>query len=439
MVSPSLVLADHAEPHPGAMVTDNVRLVRRLAEGGMGSVWLAHHVGLDHPVAVKFMTASAFRDTPAALERFTREARAAAQIRHPNVVLVHDVGCSMLAGGTPYIVMEYLEGIDLEHHIAQHGWLELQEAISIVLTVAGVLEKAHEVGIVHRDIKPENVFLQGCERVVKVLDFGVARDEKELSERTTAAGEMIGTPYFMSPEQFLNPKEVDYRCDLWALGVLAYEVLVARMPFRGDSPTGIFLQAMHGTFEKPSALRPDLPPALDGWFHTAFATDRARRFSSARAMADALVQAAFGTPAAADFHGAHAGERRRLRGGARRWALSAALVSAALMASAYFGRTLVLQTSDAAEERVPARLGDLREPVACAISGHALALASDALTSPDAQVPAVAQSASLTTAERDDACTPPTVQRATSTRTAPRARPMRRVSRHGATSFFFVQ
>ncbi|WP_394838464.1 serine/threonine protein kinase [Pendulispora rubella] len=327
---------------PETMVTHNVQLVRRLAEGGMGSVWLGRHLALDMPVAVKFMSRSTYLNPTSAEERFTREARAAAQIHHPNVVQIFDFGCSSLDGEMPYIVMEYLEGEDLERYLERQGPLEPEDVVSVVLTVASVLEKAHELGIVHRDIKPENVFLQGPDRVVKVLDFGVAKDVRDDAgpRRTTEDGEVLGTPFFMSPEQFVNPKGVDRRCDLWALAVLAYESLLGRMPFPGDTPTAIFLAATRGTFELPTRVRPDLPQTVDAWFRIAFATDPARRFSSARAMADAFARAIANRPLDSDAltplatRIAHL-ERKWDR---RRAAVSVALVAAAVALAAFFGR-----------------------------------------------------------------------------------------------------
>ncbi|WP_394849009.1 serine/threonine protein kinase [Pendulispora brunnea] len=352
---------------PDALVTHNVQLVRRLAEGGMGSVWLGRHLALEMPVAVKFMSRSTYLSQTAptaAEERFTREARAAAQIHHPNVVQILDFGCSSLEGGMPYIVMEYLEGEDLERYLERHGPLEPEDVVSVVLTVASVLEKAHELGIVHRDIKPENVFLQGPERVVKVLDFGVAKDVRgdTAPRRTTEDGEVLGTPFFMSPEQFVNPKGVDRRCDLWALAVLAYESLLGRMPFPGDTPTAIFLAATRGTFELPTRVRPDLPQTVDAWFRIAFATDPARRFSSARAMADAFARAIANRPLDSDAltplatRIAHM-ERKWDR---RRAALSVALVAAAMALAAFFGRAPMEPSTPANAE--PLRLELPAEP-----------------------------------------------------------------------------
>ena len=333
------------EPFEGAMLTNNVRLMRRIAHGGMGSIWLARHLGLDLPVAVKFMSVSAWQTTHAALERFTREARTAARVRHPNVVQILDFGCSSLAGGARYIIMEYLEGEDLERYICEHGRLGLEEVVSIVLAVGSVLEKAHEQGIVHRDIKPGNVFLHGPDRVVKVFDFGVARDETQLSERTTEAGEIVGTPFFMSPEQVVGSKETDHRCDLWALGVLAYEALVGRLPFEGDTPTAVFLAITRGHYRTPSHVVPGLPLAVDVWFRNAFAADPARRFPSARAMAKALVSAVAVAPAKVDLellpHRArHSSSLDRKWGGRSRFR-SMLFVSAVASVTAFSGRSSV--------------------------------------------------------------------------------------------------
>ncbi|WP_394820968.1 serine/threonine-protein kinase [Pendulispora albinea] len=279
------------------MINDNLRLVCPIAEGGMGSVWRARHLGLDLPVAMKFMSPNIFRNAPDAVDRFTREARAAAQLRHPNVIRIYDFRFQSLGGEPPYIVMELLEGEDLERRIRKCGKLDLQEVTSIVLAVASVLDAAHEHGIVHRDIKPENIFLEGPERTVKVLDFGVAKVQRELEEYVgEEEGMMFGTPFFMSPEQFANASDVDGRCDLWALAVVAYEALTGRMPFGGMTLSAIFLAAVRASYTAPSELRPELGPAIDAWFRKAFAVAIEDRFASAREMGEAFARAASPRP-----------------------------------------------------------------------------------------------------------------------------------------------
>ena len=340
------------EPAAGVLINDNLELVRSIAEGGMGSVWLARHIGLDLPVAIKFMSPALFRDEPEAVERFTREARAAAQIRHPNVIRILDFRFQSIEGEAPYIVMELLEGEDLERYIRRRGRLDVREVASIVTAVAGVLDKAHEHGIVHRDIKPENIFLEGPERTVKVLDFGVAKDERELEKYVREEeGMMFGTPYFMSPEQFANAREVDGRCDLWALAVVAYEALTGRMPFGGATLSAIFLAAVRGQFKPPSQLREELGPAIDAWFQKVFAVRLEDRFSSAREMGDAFARAAFVPSADGEMLGTLRQFADLSAWRANRWrrstAISFALVAGAVISFGVVGRLPPLESAPA--------------------------------------------------------------------------------------------
>ncbi|WP_394824717.1 protein kinase domain-containing protein [Pendulispora albinea] len=428
-----------SEVAPGVMVTENVQLERRIAQGGMGSVWLARHVGLDMPVAVKFMSGSAYMRTPHAAERFMREARTAARIHHPNVVQILDFGCSPLAHGAPYIVMEYLEGQDLARYIAEKGTLPPDEVAAIVQTVARVLEKAHELGIVHRDIKPENVFLQGTDRIVKVLDFGVARDEKETSCRTTDEGEVVGTPYFMSPERFINPREVGWRVDCWALAVLAYEALVGRMPFRGDTPAAIYLAATQGHYEAPCHVRPELPQAVDRWFRTAFAVDPTRRFSSARSMAKAFVRAVCDEPAESAPVPVPAKLSERLITAQRRWDRRGAALSIGFI-SAVLGAAVMLARSPVDVSGGETALASTMTTGATAPAGETAAEGALA-AEPVAREAVPAPAARPVEAERRKIAAPSRGTRRTSA--TPIDDPARRDARHpargGAPSLFFVR
>ena len=304
------------------MVNEHVRLVRPIGQGGMGSVWLGEHLGLDLPVAVKFISPE-LADNETALDRFVIEARTAAQLQHPNVVQIFDFGMASGSAGPPYIVMEYLEGEDLEQRIARKGCLEIDEVVSLVRAVAGVLEKAHELGIVHRDIKPENVFLSGPERRVKVVDFGVAKSKKGRSARATEVGMLVGTPPFMSPEQFVDSAEVDHRCDLWSLAVVAYYALTGRYPFEGDSLGALCIAIDRGIFKPPSRWRETLPPAVDLWFRKAFARPIEERFASAKAMSEALVAAVDARPRRRLLEEVTRAEREAQRG--RGWIAVSAL------------------------------------------------------------------------------------------------------------------
>ena len=218
---------------PGTLVTANVRLVEPLAKGAMGSVWIAEHVFLRTRVAVKFIAERLVSADPEAVARFHREASCAAQIKSPHVVQTFDQG--LMTDGTPYIVMELLEGESLRQRLERSGPLTLRQTALVVAHVAKALHKAHKHRIVHRDIKPENIFLSLVdegERLVKVLDFGTAKQTHVLEDKKlTIPGVLIGTPEYMSREQVMQAEEVDYRADLWALSVAAYEALTGQVPF----------------------------------------------------------------------------------------------------------------------------------------------------------------------------------------------------------------
>ncbi|HLM74061.1 MAG TPA: protein kinase [Polyangiaceae bacterium] len=283
------------ELRPGLVVGKNVRLVRLLGEGGMGCVWVADHLTLQTEVAVKFISSELVKDEQA-LKRFTSEATASAQIKSPHVVQVFDHG---VWSDLPYIVMELLVGEDLEGRIARGGPLSLEETALIVKQSAKALSQAHTLGIVHRDIKPANVFLTSPdgEVFVKLLDFGIAKRLTGENYAKTATGALIGTPYYMSPEQVMDDREIDFRADLWALAVVAYESLTGKLPFDGAS-LGAICVAINACQYKPvSSLARSLPPDIDRWFAKAFARNPEERFRSAKEFADALVgigQSAYG-------------------------------------------------------------------------------------------------------------------------------------------------
>jgi serine/threonine protein kinase len=197
------------------MVTPSLRLLRPLGAGGMGSVWIARHLGLDANVVVKFMSEE-LATNGQALERFRREAAAAADVRSPHVVQTFDYGLS--ADGVPYIAMELLEGESLRQRLDRERRLVPRDVITIVAHCAKALSRAHDRGVVHRDIKPDNIFLTDGgdgEVFAKVLDFGIAKSSAA-NHVATSTGAVLGTPYYMSPEQVLGAKGVDARTDLWA-------------------------------------------------------------------------------------------------------------------------------------------------------------------------------------------------------------------------------
>ena len=247
----------------GVFVTPNVRLSHPIAEGGMGSVWAANHLGLDAPVAVKFIRADAVKREPNLIDRFRSEATISAKMRSPHAVQVFDHGT--MDDGTPYIVMEMLEGEDLQERLESEGLTDA-EAVTLVSQLARVLERAHKLGIVHRDLKPANVYLAntGYELFVKVLDFGVAKESTLSNKRMTSTGAMVGTPLYMSPELIESAKDADRYSDLWALAVIAYEVLTGEAPFDGETLGALCIAISKGVYHPPSSVRPDLAK-VDPW------------------------------------------------------------------------------------------------------------------------------------------------------------------------------
>jgi serine/threonine protein kinase len=262
----------------------------------MGRVWIAEHLTLDTNVVVKFM-ASDIAATADGAARFAREASVAAAVKSPHVVQVFDHGVT--PDGDAYIVMELLEGRDLAAQLAQ-GPMAPRDVAALVAQVAKALGKAHQVGVVHRDIKPDNIFLcdaDGGELFVKLLDFGIAkRDQHRVAGAATTTGAVIGTPYYMSPEQIVGDKEIDARTDIWSLGVVGFEAMTGKRPFEGTTVGAITLAIHTGTRRITDHL-PSAPVALDVWFSKACARDPKERFQNAREASNALLQAVGELPA----------------------------------------------------------------------------------------------------------------------------------------------
>ncbi len=292
-----MVVEPYVQPLlPGMAVTPTVKLVRPLGEGGMGSVWVAEHTSLHTEVVVKFMS-EALVSNKEASARFSREAAAAAQVKSPHVVHMIDHGIT--SEGTPYIVMELLVGEELSKRLARLRTLPPTEVVAIVAQVAKALARAHALGILHRDIKPENIFLcdvEGGETFVKLLDFGIARARLDNVSSATTTGQVVGTPSYMSPEQILGTKEVDFRTDLWSLAVVAYEALTGEKPFKGTTVGSLTLELHNGQLPIPSLVNPTLSPDIDAWFLRACRRDPQERFGSAKELSAALSTAVYGAP-----------------------------------------------------------------------------------------------------------------------------------------------
>jgi serine/threonine protein kinase len=276
-------------PAAGVLIADRYSLLRPIGEGGMAAVWLAHDQALDCLCALKVLRADQAQD-PAVRARFEREAAVIARIRSTNVVRIIDRGQWR---GLPYIAMEYLEGEDLRARLQRQGKLEPWQAYEVIAQMARGLTLVHARGVVHRDVKPENVFLvpDVSGDVAKLLDFGVAKQllpsPKEVS---TLAGLFLGTVDYASPEQ-LRGATIDWRSDLWSLGVLAFECLTGSRPFAADSVADLCGAVLHEPLPRFAELAPELPPELEAWLQRALARDPQCRFQSARELADALAVA----------------------------------------------------------------------------------------------------------------------------------------------------
>lgn len=278
----------------GTILADRYRLVRQLGRGGMGSVWVAEHLSLRSQVAIKLID-PLIAESPEALARFMREAQASAALRSPHVVQVLDYG---VHAGIPFIAMELLEGESLGSRLQRVRRLSPLDTSRIFDQVARAMSRAHEAGIVHRDLKPDNIFLVGNDddEVAKVLDFGIAKAHTHAGGegfQTTRTGAMLGTPYYMSPEQTEGSKTIDHRADIWSMGVIGFECITSIRPFDGETLGGIIMAICGRPIVVPSTVA-DVPPGFDEWFQRSTARDPRERFSSAKEQAAALRQVCLG-------------------------------------------------------------------------------------------------------------------------------------------------
>jgi serine/threonine-protein kinase len=271
--------------------TDRYQIVRHVARGGMAEVYLARDLLLDRPVALKVLFPE-FASDRSFVERFRREARAAASLNHPNIVSIYDWGEE---GGTYFIVMEYVDGRTLREIIRTEGPLHPRRAAEIGAEIASALAFAHHNGVIHRDVKPGNVMIAN---LVKVTDFGIAR-AGDPAESLTQTGAVMGTATYFSPEQ-AQGQAIDPRSDVYSLGVVLYEMVTGRPPFTGDSPVAIAYQHVREAPVPPSRHNPDVPPAFEAIVLKAMAKNRANRYTSAQALRDDLLRFAQGQPVAAE-------------------------------------------------------------------------------------------------------------------------------------------
>ncbi|MBK6535040.1 MAG: serine/threonine protein kinase [Deltaproteobacteria bacterium] len=274
------------------------RVVRQIGRGGMGAVYEAVHSDLEKRVALKVLLPSTASQTEL-VARFEREARAAARVRHPNVVDVSDVG---VEAGVAWLVMEHLEGEDLSGLLRREGALPLSRVAELMLPVLGAVEAAHSLGVVHRDLKPENIFLarMGDGTIVpKVLDFGISKMAPAGGgPALTSTGIMMGTPCYMSPEQAQSSRGVDGRSDQFSIGVILYECATGRRPFEGETFFSILTAIVEGRYVRPRELCPGLPERFEAMVVRALERSPDARFPSVAALAEELRACSSEVPAA---------------------------------------------------------------------------------------------------------------------------------------------
>ncbi len=279
---------------PGDVIADKYELEREVGRGAMGTVWAAFHRTLGQRVAIKLISPEHV-GSPEARRRFSVEAKSAARLRSRHVVQVQDDGET--PGGTPYIVMEYLEGETLEQRLAHSAPLPLPEAVRIASHVGRALARAHAQGVVHRDLKSGNIFIAQSDDddhgwIAKVLDFGVAKFAEMRDASTTKTGTIVGTPLFMSPEQVRGAAHVDHRADLYSLGIVFFHMVTGRFAFNGPSYSDVLVAICTEPLPDIRELAPGLPEPLRVWFRRSCARAPEDRFQSADEMVEALQEAA---------------------------------------------------------------------------------------------------------------------------------------------------
>ncbi|HKQ06461.1 MAG TPA: protein kinase [Blastocatellia bacterium] len=279
-----------ADPLVGAIFTDKYEIEAKLGTGGMCDVYRARHIRIGKAVAIKILRPE-FAADPKIAERFEGEARAASLVRHPNAINIMDYG---VAGRTPFLVMELVEGATVRELLKRHGAMSVERVAGIVSQACGALESAHSVGVIHRDIKPENIIISEYDGRdwVEVVDFGIAKIQEDVSRRAalTGANLIIGTPRYMSPEQ-AEEQTVDARSDIYSFGIVVYEMLAGTPPFSGATATRLLIA--HVVEPPPPLLsqRPDIQPAVAAVVMRALEKDPARRQQSAAEFAREFAEA----------------------------------------------------------------------------------------------------------------------------------------------------
>ncbi len=276
----------------GAVIADRYHIIRKLGEGGMGQVFLAEHVKMGRPSAIKVMAPAMMQDADA-ISRFNREAANASRINHPNVAAIYDFGET--SDGLIYLAMEYVEGAPLTAVLARAGPLPPPRAAAIIRQTASALDAAHERGIVHRDLKPDNIMIarnRDGSDLVKVVDFGIAKSQHGAGQKVTKTGLVVGTPEYMSPEQ-LAGDAVDARSDTYALALVAFHVLTCALPYDEGSAQETMIRRLTSPPRTLAEVRPQIawPPALERAIARALERDATRRPESSGAFAEEFAAA----------------------------------------------------------------------------------------------------------------------------------------------------
>jgi serine/threonine-protein kinase len=287
-------------PARGSLFADRYEVLSTLGKGGMGVVYRARDLTLDDIVALKVLRGEMLKDDPTHLERFKQEIKLARRITHRNVLRTHDFG---EASGTPYISMEYLEGVTLKDLIKNKGALPVPVGLRIAKQMGQGLEAAHAQGVVHRDIKPQNMLILPETGDLKIMDFGIARVNAVKTDEAsglTTAGTVMGTPDYMSPEQ-AQGLNADFRSDIYSLGIVLYEVFTGALPFTGDTMMQIVLSHIRTPPPPPRQRNPRIPERLEAVILKAVEKDPARRYQTVADLLEDLdeVSTAAGTPATA--------------------------------------------------------------------------------------------------------------------------------------------
>jgi hypothetical protein len=292
-----MAVRDRMPRQAGDVLAGKYRIERLIGAGGMGVVYAARHMALDEVYAIKVMRSSdddedevAGEDATEAPMRFLREARACARLRGEHIARVHDVG--ELEDGTPYMVMEHLVGVDLRQLFKRKGALPVDDVVEYVIQTCEAIAEAHDNGIIHRDLKPANLFLTqrpNGTRCIKVLDFGISKHiGGGAGLDVTNTTDMVGSPFYMSPEQMRSGRSADRRSDIWSLGVVMYELAGGALPFRGQSVTEVCAKVLQETPASLTARVPNVSPAFERIVLRCLEKEADSRYQTAAELADAL-------------------------------------------------------------------------------------------------------------------------------------------------------